>query len=119
MRVLQRRIKIRCLSKNEMGAILHGYLFESASKTDIKMHSLSKFSITFKVQRLIFKESTLLHKSPLLWELIVDKSHSYFSSKNKGKDKDMKFLPEDSKVIFSKMTTHIYGPSIVRNPYNQ
>jgi len=41
-----------------MGAILHGYLFESASKTDIKMRSLSKFSITFKVQRLIFKEST-------------------------------------------------------------
>lgn len=90
--VLQRQIKIRYLSKNEMGAILHGYLFENASKTDIKMRSLSKFSITFKVQRLIFKESTLLHKSLLLGTIIVDKSRSYVSSVNRGKDKDTKLL---------------------------
>jgi len=89
--VLQCRIKIRCLSKNKMGAILHGYLFESASKTDIKMRSLSKFSITFKVQRLIFKESTL-HKSPLLWKLIIDKSRSYVSSENRGEDKDIEIF---------------------------
>lgn len=105
--VLQHRIKIRCLSKNEMGAILHGYLFENALKTDIKMRSLSKFSITFKVQRLIYKESTLLHKSLLLWTLIVDKSRSYVSSENRGEDKDMKFLPGNSKLIFSRTTTHI------------
>jgi len=91
-----------------MGAILHGYLFESASKTDIKMRSLSKFSITFKVQRLIFKESTL-HKSPLLWKLIIDKSRSYVSSENRGEDKDTKFLPRDSKLISSD-TTHICNP---------
>lgn len=90
-----------------MGAILHGYLFENALKTDIKMRSLSKFSITFKVQRLIYKESTLLHKSLLLWTLIVDKSRSYVSSENRGEDKDMKFLPGNSKLIFSRATIHI------------
>lgn len=67
----------------------------SASKTDIKMRSLSKFSITFKVQRLIFQESTLLHKSLLLWTLIVS---SYVSSRDtkarERENKDTKFLLE-------------------------
>lgn len=81
------QIKIRYLSKDKMDAILNGLSPRSSSKTDVKIHLLSTFSITFKVQLLIFKESALLQK-----RIIIDAYQEHLSVETKVKAKKHKIF---------------------------